>query len=175
MSSPQAVTLERVSRSDAATLSNLLQLYIHDLSDVFPNVELGSDGLFKYDQLPLYWNQPEERFAFLIRSDGNLAGFALAKRGSPATDDPNVLDVAEFFVVRRFRREGVGRDAARLLWRTLQGKWTVRVSEGNKAALLFWAQTVSELVRNVNVSLLPGSPNAWRVYSFESADLTTSP
>jgi predicted acetyltransferase len=172
MAGREGVTLTRVSDGEATTLSNLLQLYIHDLSDAFPNVELGRDGLFRYDQLPLYWTRPDERFGFLIRSHGNLAGFALAKRGSPATDDPTVLDVAEFFVVRRYRRDGVGREAARLLWTTLRGKWTVRISEGNKGALLFWAQTVSELVRNVNVSLLPGNPNAWRVYSFDSADLT---
>ena len=171
MSSTQPVTLERASQSDAATLANLLQLYIHDLSAVFPDVELGPDGLFRYDQLALYWSQPEYRFPFLIRSGGSLAGFALAKRGSPASDDPNVLDVAEFFVARRFRRGGVGREAARLLWNSLPGKWTVRVSEANKAAVVFWAQTVPDLVRNANVSLLPGSPNAWRVYSFDSADL----
>ena len=168
MATDPAVTLERASQADAGTVANLLQLYIHDLSAIFPNVEIGPDGLFRYDQLPRYWSEPNERFAFLIRWRGSLAGFALATRGSPASDDPNVLDVAEFFVVRRFRRKGVGREAARLLWNALPGKWTVRVSEANNAALLFWALTVPELVGGANVTLLPGNPNAWRVYSFDS-------
>jgi predicted acetyltransferase len=171
VSSLQAVTLERATQADAATLANLLQLYIHDLSAVFPNVELGANGLFRYDRLTLYWSEPDARFAYFIRSRGKLAGFVLVTRGSPAADDPTVLDVAEFFVVRRFRRQGVGREAARLLWSTLRGKWTVRVSEANQAALLFWAQTVSELVRTANVALLPADPNVWRVYSFDSANL----
>ena len=172
MPTNQAVTLERASQTDAATLANLLQLYIHDLSTVFPNVELGQDGLFRYDHLPLYWSQPDDRFPFLIRSQGQLAGFLLVTRGSPAADDPNVLDVAEFFVARRFRREGVGREAARLLWNALPGKWTVRVSEGNNAALRFWDPVVRSLVSNASVTLLPGNPNAWRVYSFDSSTLS---
>lgn len=174
MSTHQTVTLDRASQSDASTLANLLQLYIHDLSAVFPNVELGPDGLFRYDQLPLYWSAPDERFAFLIRVRGGLAGFALVTRGSPASDDPNALDVAEFFVIRRFRRGGVAREAARLLWSTLPGRWTVRVFKGNKPALLFWAQTLPKLVRSVDVADLPSNPNAWRVYSFDSTDVKPS-
>ena len=162
------VTLERASQSDAVTLANLLQLYIHDMSAFFPNIELGEDGRFRYDRLALYWVQPESRFAFLVRARGKLAGFALVKRGSPATDDPNVLDVEEFFVARGFRREGIGREAARLLWRALPSKWTVRVSEGNAGALQFWDGVVRELVPAATVSVLPGNPNAWRVYSLDS-------
>ena len=171
MPSPQAITLARASQADAATLANLLQLYIHDMTAFFPDIAIGEDGRFRYDRLALYWSEPDRRFAFFVRVSGNLAGFALVKRGSPASDDPDVLDVEEFFVARRFRRDGVGREAARLLWNTIPGKWTVRVSEGNKPALPFWAQTVPALVRNAKVSLLPGNPNAWRVYSFDSADL----
>lgn len=41
------------------------------------------------------------------------------------------LDVAEYFVLRRYRHAGVERRAALLLWDRLPGKWTVRVAEGN--------------------------------------------
>ena len=37
------VALEPATPSDAARLANLLELYIHDLSEVFP-IELGTDG-----------------------------------------------------------------------------------------------------------------------------------
>ena len=68
-----------------------------------------SDGRFGYDRLPLYRTEPEKRFPFLIRRDGRTVGFALAMRG-PASDDPDDLDLQEFFVLRRYRR--VGREAA---------------------------------------------------------------
>ena len=169
MADPQEISLDAASPSEAPILANLLELYIHELSGVFPNVELGSDGRFGYPKLPLYWSEPERRFAFLIRVGGHLAGFALVTRGSPVVEDPDVFDVAEFFVIRRYRRSRVGRRAAFLLWRRLPGKWTVRVSEGNSGALAFWSEVIAELTHgSATVSMRPGQPNSWRVFSFES-------
>jgi predicted acetyltransferase len=171
MSAAPVVTIVQASTSDAATVANLLQLYIHDLSDVFPAVELGSDGRFQYDRLPLYWTETDRRFVFLIHSDGNLAGFAFVTRGSPVSDDPDVFDLAEFFVIRRFRRVGVGGKAARLLWATFRGNWTVRVVERNTAALQFWEGVIRGTFPDANESILPRDPNVWRVYTFDSTEL----
>ena len=67
---------------------------------------------------------------YLIRVRGRVAGFALVTRGSPATADPLDLDLAEFFVLRSYRRSGVGRRAAVLLWNSLPAHWIVRVAGG---------------------------------------------
>ena len=163
------VALAAAAPSDATLLSNLLELYIHDLSAAFPDVQLGPDGRFGYRRLPLYWSEPDSHFAFLIRCDDRVAGFALVTRGSPVVDDPATLDVAEFFVLRGYRRSGVGRRAAILLWRMFPGRWTVRVSEGNRGALLFWTEVVTEFTNGAAVETVrPGRPSAWRVFSFES-------
>lgn len=163
------VSLEPATRSDAALLENLIELYIHDLSAAFPNVQLGPDGRFGYSMLPLYWSEPERRFPFLIRRDGRTAGFVLATRGSPISDDPDVLDVAEFFVLRAERRLGVGREAALLLWRHLPGKWTVRASERNPEAVGFWRRVTAEFSRGSAVEApRAGKSGAWRVFSFQA-------
>jgi predicted acetyltransferase len=143
---PGEVVLEPATQSDAAVLSNLLELYSHDLSDVFV-LEPGADGRFGYGKLPLYWSEPENRFPFLIRAGTRLAGFALVTRGSPESDDPNAFDIAEFFVLRRHRHSGVGRRAAFLL---------CVIAE-------YTSSTPVETTR-------PGSPHAWRVFSFNSAN-----
>lgn len=169
MTEPRTITLDQASVADTELLSNLLELYIHDLSAVFPNIEPGPNGRFGYAKLPLYWADPERRFAFLIRAGSRIAGFALVTRGSPASDDPNVLDVAEFFVLRRYRRTGVGRRAASLLWSRFPGAWIVRVSEGNRGALPFWASVIAALTSGrVREERREGSPHPWRVYSFDS-------
>ena len=170
MAEPQRVVLNSATSADAELLSNLLELYIHDLSAAFPDVELGANGRFGYRPLALYWSQPESRFAFLIRYDARIAGFALVTRGSPATDDPNVFDVAEFFVLRRYRRAGVGRQAAEQLWKRFPGRWIVRVFEGNPGAVPFWSCVIEAFTgKAVTVIERPGHPPAWRVFSFESA------
>jgi predicted acetyltransferase len=165
----QRVTLEVATPDSNRLLSGLLGLYMHDLSEIFA-IEVGADGRFRYDKLPLYWSEPEKRFAFLIRAGGHPAGFALATRGSPATDDPEHLDVAEFFVLRGHRRTGVGRQAAFLLWNRLPGEWVVRVSEANRGGLPFWRSTIQEYTRNAfSESERPGSPHGWRVFSFTAS------
>jgi predicted acetyltransferase len=136
------ITLLRATSDDAERLSNLLELYMHDLSELF-SIEVGTDGRFGYDHLERYWREPEQRFAHLIRVGAQLAGFALARRGSPLTDDPTDLDVAEFFVLRRHRRAGVGMRAAALLWDAIPGHWIVRVAGGNLRALAFWRAAVA--------------------------------
>jgi predicted acetyltransferase len=170
MADPDAIVLDVATSADAGLLSNLLELYIHDLSEVFPSVQLGDDGRFGYANLPLYWSEPERRFAFIIKSESRVAGFVLVTCGSPASDDPNVFDIAEFFVARCYRRSGVGRRAAVLLWNRLPGKWIVRVSEGNRDALPFWAHVIAEFTSGAATEFnRSGNQHAWHVFSFESA------
>ncbi len=174
MDAPQEVALEVVTEGGAPLLSNLLELYVHDLSEIFA-LELGPDGRFGYDKLPLYWSEPDTHFAFLIRYRARVAGFALVTRGSPATDDPQDLDLAEFFVLRSYRRSGVGRRAAFLLWNRLPGKWVVRVSEANRAGLPFWEATIREYTRNAfSEKKLPGRLHLFRVFCFGSAPTSTA-
>jgi predicted acetyltransferase len=164
------VSLEPATLRDAAVLSNLLELYSHDLSDVFA-LEPGADGRFGYKKLPLYWLEPESRFPFLIHAGARLAGFALVTRGSPASVDPNDFDIAEFFVLRRHRRSGVGRRAAFLLWNRFGARWIVRVSEGNQTGVRFWADVTAEYTSGTAVETTrSGSPHAWRVFAFNSAN-----
>lgn len=175
MNDSHEVVLEPATLRDAAVLSNLLELYSHDLSDVFA-LEPGVDGRFGYEKLALYWSEPESRLPFLIRAGTRLAGFALVTRGLPASGDHDDCDIAEFFVLRRHRRHGVGRRAAFLLWNRLAARWTVRVSEGNQEGLRFWVKAIAEYTGGTAVETMrSGSPHAWRVFSFNSANRRVGP
>ena len=170
MPESNAVSLQRATPDMAPMLSNLLELYVHDLSEIFP-VALGPEGRFGYEKLPLYWAEPTVRHAFLIRQGRHVAGFAFATRGSPATDDPEDLDVAEFFVLRGYRRSGVGRQAAMALWDSMPGHWVVRVAEANRAGLPFWSEVIRSYTSGDFVeSARPGDSQAWRVFRFASKE-----
>jgi predicted acetyltransferase len=168
MTDPPQVSLELASPRDAPRIANLMELYLHDMSETFP-IEVGDDGRFGYEKLPLYWSEPDRRFPFLIHADGRVAGFALVTKGSPVSDDPSVFDIAEFFVLRRVRRHGVGRQAAFALWNRLAGRWIVRVSEGNHRGMPFWTRTIAEYTQGaLSESTRPGSVFPLRVFSFTS-------
>lgn len=160
--------LERATQANAALLENLLELYIHDMSEFLP-LQPGPDGRFGYPRLALYWSEPATRHAFLIRSELGVAGFALVTRGSPGSDDPDALDVAEFFVLRGHRRSGIGRAAAMALWDELPGSWVVRVSQANRAGIPFWSKVVRAYTGGDFVErTLPETPAPRQVFTFES-------
>lgn len=158
------VALEAVSIHDAGVLTNLMELYLHDLSEAIPMISLGPDGLFGYPELPLYWSEPDRRFPFFIKSDDAIVGFVLAAR-----DDQNDYDVAEFFVLRSYRRSGLARRAAALLWNSFPGRWSVRVAESNPGAVQFWTKVIADYTSGTAIeSRRPGPPIDWRVFSLAS-------
>ena len=164
-----AVRIDPAREADHGLLANLLELYLHDLSETFAIIQLGTDGRFGYPRLPSYWSEPKVRFPFLIRKRGKLVGFALAQRGSPMSEDPEVFDVAEFFVLRSERRSGVGARAAELLWDRLPGRWIVRVCEANLGGLPFWTRVIQSYAGNaVTRTSRRSEPHAWSVFAFQT-------
>jgi predicted acetyltransferase len=146
-------------------LANLVELYAHDFSE-FHDLELGEDGRFGYDSLPLYWTDPN-RHPFLVRSEGKLAGFVLVKQVSSGNE--MVWDMAEFFVVRKYRKREIGAAVANNIWKRFPGKWEVRVMHSNQAALPFWERAISAFTgKSIPSVRVPKGGNDWHVFSFDS-------
>ncbi len=142
-------------------VDNLIQLYAHDFSE-FHHVELDSRGRFTYAPLPLYWSDPA-RHPFLVRMDGRLAGFVLVQRNETA------WDMVEFFVLRGFRRRGVGTAIAHDVWTRFPGRWEVRVMQANHSALPFWKRAISTFTgQRIEPIGIEKDDNSWHVFTFES-------
>ena len=155
------------SEEQSPILANLLELYAHDFSE-FHTLELGADGRFGYPQLPLYWRD-HNRHPFLVKVDGNLAGLVLVKQGSEVSGDQTVWDMAEFFILRRYSRHGVGSGAAHDVWRQFPGCWEIRVMDSNRSALDFWQRATAAFVGYPVPSIrVEKGEKRWNVFSFES-------
>lgn len=142
-------------------VANLLELYAHDFSE-FHHLELGADGRFGYAPLPLYWSEPN-RHPFLVKMDGKLASFVLVKR------EASVWDMAEFFVVRGYRRRGIGTAIAHDIWKRFPGQWEVRVMQRNHSALQFWERAISGFTgKGIRPICVDKDGKSWNVVSFES-------
>lgn len=161
------VTLHALGASDRELLANLMELYVHDMSAHFPSVTLGADGRFGYPDLASYLTGSPARSAFLFRAGERTAGFVLVKRGSPGSDDPTVLDVAEFFVLRQSRGQGVGCAAAHALWDRMPGTWTVRAAVRNGEAVAFWRRVVAAYAKGgARESDYVSEGTPWKVFTF---------
>ena len=129
-------------------MERLLQLYLHDFSEYAqpgtPWGEVDADGHFAYSPLlDAYW-AGRDHLPLVIRADGNTAGFVLLNRWS-ALDMPLDRAVAEFFVLRKYRRIGVGTRAAHGMFQRFPGRWEVAVAGYNTVALRFWRDVVRTL------------------------------
>lgn len=162
-----SVEVHPAAPEEEPVLANLLELYSHDFSE-FIDLPLQPDGRFGYPRLALYWRE-ESRHPFLVRMDGQLAGFALVSRGSHIGGDPQVWDMTEFFILRGYRRRGIGAAVAREIWRRLPGPWEVRVIESNQAAQAFWSAVIEAFTSaRARETTTAEQGKHWRVFSFTS-------
>ena len=162
---PAHIELIPATPEQKPILANLLELYAHDFSE-FHNMALQEDGRFGYTDLPLYWRETS-RHPFLVRVDGNWAGFVLVKKSEVAKKE-TVWDVAEFFVARGYRQRGIGTAVAHQVWKLFPGPWQVRVMDSNPAAK-FWDRTVQRFIgRAVKAGSVDVDGVHWKVFSFES-------
>jgi predicted acetyltransferase len=161
------IELVPAARQHESLLANLLELYMHDFSEYYP-LELNHDGRFGYEPLPLYWSEPE-RFPFLVKVDGKLAGFVFVKRASGIVHAGEIWDMAEFFIVRAYRRRGIGSRVAHAVWARFPGRWEVRVMESNRAAGGFWMKAIAGFVDGqVEPVVIERDGLRWLVFAFES-------
>ena len=119
-------------------LSNLLSLYVHDMSSYFTGIAVRPDGRFQYDYA---WDDPAN-LPYVMFADDLPAGFALLAKGSAIDGDPEIWDIQEFFVLRSLRRRGGGTWLARTIWERHPGSWDVRIGQSNKPALSFWPTAI---------------------------------
>ena len=138
---PPAFTLVPVPYADKPVLANLMQLYKYDLSEYDDDPEdrdVNAHGLFSYRFLDHYWTEPG-RFPFFVRVEGRLAGFVLVRRLEAE------WEMAEFFIMRRYRRMGLGEAVARAVWQQFPGTWRVPVMAANVPAQAFWRRVLRRL------------------------------
>lgn len=131
--SPPPLTVTAAADEGFGLLERLLQLYLYDFSE-HAGYDVDEDGSFPYAWLEAY-RHDADRHAYIVRAEGHPAGFALVRSGEPTR-------MAEFFVLRKYRRGGVGTRAARALFGKFPGPWSVTQLVSNREATEFWRRAI---------------------------------
>jgi predicted acetyltransferase len=94
------------------------------------------------------WFRDERSIPFVILRDGSPAGFALVERTSAAWQGRQpAFRLREFFISEAFRRRGLGREAAMLLFSRFEGQWLVTESPRDRGAVAFWRNVIGRYTR----------------------------
>ena len=140
---PVTIRDARDSADDRAWIRATYRSYLSELSvsksGLFP--ALGEWPAREEEFLAGWFNDPTAR-PFVILADGQRAGFALVARPPVLASRGADFRMAEFFVVDRERRRGVGAGAAKLLFTRFAGQWEVVEDEYNRPALAFWRRVI---------------------------------
>lgn len=140
---------------DKEILSNLIEKYNYEFSQ-YDNREVNKLDLYGYKYLDYYWTE-DKRWAFFIMVDDNLAGFVMVNN-YPEMDMETDYSIAEFFVMYKYRRLGVGKYAAFAVFDKFKGRWQLKRHPKNVGSVHFWDKAVSEYT-NGDYKLFCSCPN----------------
>jgi predicted acetyltransferase len=170
--SDSGLEIVAATRDDIPVLRNLFQFYVYDFSELWAGEDRGdleADGRFgDYDLAPFFETPGWRGFLFWLA--GAPVGFGLindeAHSGMPLDHS-----MAEFFVVRKHRRSGLGRVAAERLFRGSPGLWEAAVSRKNLGALAFWRRAAADCAADGAVTELDFDNEDWngKILRFEVA------
>ena len=129
----------RATSSERLILRHLMQLYNYDFTE-FDDADVDEFGLYRYDYIDHYWTDAD-RHAYLVRVTGKLAGFALI-RIETLENGARRTNMSEFFIMRKYRGQGVGAAVARHLFDRYPGPWEVAELVSNLPAQAFWRKVI---------------------------------
>ena len=130
-----------VREEEKEILRNLLEKYLYEFS-WYDQCEVNALGLYGYSYLDHYWTE-ENRWAFFLKADGKLAGFAMVN-DYPESGVKTDYCMSEFFVLHPYRRYGLGKQAAFSLFRRFPGTWQLKRHPKNIPSVHFWNKVVAE-------------------------------
>lgn len=145
-----------VSVGEKEILKNLLEKYDYEFSQ-YDHRDVNALGLYGYDYLDHYWVE-EKRWPFFIKVDGKLAGFVMVNDYPEVVRDTDYT-LAEFFVMHKYRRMGVGRRAAYHVFDLFKGKWQLKRHPKNTSSVHFWNTVIADYTHG-QYTLITAHPEA---------------
>ena len=171
---PQGVRVDPASPAERALIEGLAQFYIYDFSEMEPpgSTDFAFDAAGGFGPLPYldtYWDE-YGRVPLLIRVGEEIAGFALINTHSHQGGSVE-RNMGEFFVARKFRRQGVAAEAVRLILARYPGRWEAAVVARNVAAQAFWPRAIAAAPNVTGLERIEGDGEHWRgpIFAFNAA------
>lgn len=133
-------TLHLMGVDEKPLLVRLMELYLYEFSQ-YSSDDVSEFGTYGYAHIDDYWNE-EGRFPYLIRVDGKIAGFALICPHCDYRTERDARAFGEFFVMHKYRGQGIGFQVATKLFDMHRGPWEICYWRNNIPAGRFWKKVV---------------------------------
>ena len=135
------IIIELVKKEEKEILRNLIEKYRYEFSQ-YDNLDTNNFGLYGYDYFDNYWTE-NNRFPFFIRVNNKLAGFIMINDYPEVKIETNYT-LSEFFIMYKYRRQGIGKYVVDYVLNKFKGKWQLKYHPKNETSKIFWTKTISE-------------------------------
>ncbi|WP_179281108.1 GNAT family N-acetyltransferase [Paenibacillus sp. XY044] len=130
--------ITRVEKSDKDILKQLIALFLHDLSEFNRDLEMNSsNGLFEFDVLDWFFEKDGLTPYFIYKKD-KIIGFILLQSGPFSNQKFADYVLNSFFILKKYRRQGLGKEACKAFFTQLPGRYAVSQIKTNTPAIQFW-------------------------------------
>ena len=136
------ISIEPILIEQKSVFIQMMELYNYDFSE-FSDGDINEYGYFGYPRIDDYWNE-EGRHPFFIRVNGKLAGLVLVRSCCEHNNLPNPHNIAEFFVMKKYRQKGIGKVVAMRIFDMFPGGWEISQWTKNLPAQIFWSKVVED-------------------------------
>ncbi|MDQ0875987.1 putative acetyltransferase [Paenibacillus sp. V4I3] len=133
------VVLEKITDEGLDALKNLFEFAAYDLSELNSS-NINEKGSYISILNCRDWYEDPNYDLFFIRVDGELAGFVIIKH----LLEEEVYYLNHFFILRKNRRNNIGKQAAIQAFKLYMGKWRVSQFDWNTPAQIFWRKVIKE-------------------------------
>ena len=132
------IKLKQVKKQDINLLDNLMQLYLHELSNDFKIDFNNKICKYEYD-LKSYF---ENNKAYFILYNNDIVGFILVDINEDS------FEISEIFILNNYKKQGIAKKAVYMVFNMYEGSWVVKVVPNSKTAENFWLNVIKEYTNN---------------------------
>lgn len=161
------IKIEPVLIEQKSVLVQMIELYKYDFS-LYSDDDLNEHGYFGYAHIDDYWNE-NGRYPYFIRVGGKLAGLVFVRSCCEYNELSNPHNIAEFFIMQRYRGKGIGKHVAMKIFDMHKGGWEIAQWSKNVPAQKFWKSVVNEYTKG-NFSVFGSLEEGHVGFTFDNSD-----
>lgn len=159
-----SVTVRAARSDERGLIEQLFQFYAYDFSEMEPadseRFDVDDTGSFGVTPaLDAYWSDAEH-WPLLLEDDNRTIGFALINTHSHRGGKCE-RNMAEFFVLRKYRGGGRAADALNAIFALHPGAWEIAVAARNMIALRFWPKAIAAASGVTGIEIVEGDGDHW--------------
>lgn len=136
------ISFEKVTDRNKQVFKNLWQFLGYDFSEM-NKMDVNKEGQYTLpDDLEDYF-ESNNYCSYIVKVNEMIAGFAVIK----FIEDEGINYFRHFFIMRKFRRLGIGKEIVYKMFRLYPGRWRVSQFDFNIPAISFWRGVIEEYTK----------------------------